>query len=160
MSWFMLYTDAPKGSITEREIEEIRGLRVVQAVISRAEAAYVVTDGRWTLPTESIYWRLFSYSKIQSGSTYLYIFLYFMNIPYMHLNSCCGARCWWYRGISFNMLRPRQNDRYFIDDIFKRIFLNRIVRNSITISLKLVPKGPINNIPALVKVLIISGYLF
>ena len=49
------------------------------------------------------------------------------------------------------MLRPRQNDRYFIDDIFKRIFLNGIVWNSITISLKLVPKGPTNNIPALVK---------
>ena len=79
------------------------------------------------------------------------ILLYSINIPYMHLNSCCGAWSWYYRGISFNMLRSRQNDRHFIDDIFKRIFLNEIVWNSITISLKLVPKGPINNIPALVK---------
>ena len=47
-------------------------------------------------------------------------------------------------------LRPRQNDRQFADNIFKRIFLNENVRISIEISLKFVPKGPINNIPALV----------
>ena len=35
-------------------------------------------------------------------------------------------------------------------DTFKRIFLNERVRISIKMSLKFVPKGPINNIPALV----------
>ena len=35
-------------------------------------------------------------------------------------------------------------------DIFKCIFLNENVLISITISLKFVPKGQINNIPALV----------
>ena len=50
----------------------------------------------------------------------------------------------------FNTLRPRQNGRHFADDTFKRIFLNEDVRISIKISLKFVPKGPINNIPALV----------
>ena len=50
----------------------------------------------------------------------------------------------------FNTLRPRQNGRYFPDDIFKRIFLNENVPISIKISLKFVPMGPIKNIPALV----------
>ena len=55
--------------------------------------------------------------------------------------------------LEFNSLRPRQNGRYFPDDIFKCIFLNENVRISIKISLKFVPKGPINNIPALVQIM-------
>ena len=47
--------------------------------------------------------------------------------------------------------RPRQNGHHFADDIFKCIFLNENVLISIKISLKFVPKGPINDIPALVK---------
>ena len=43
-----------------------------------------------------------------------------------------------------NTLRPRQNGRHFADDTFKRIFMNENVRISIKISLKFVPKGPIN----------------
>ena len=39
------------------------------------------------------------------------------------------------------------------DDIFKRIFLNENVRISIQISLKFVPKGSIDNKPALVQVM-------
>ena len=53
----------------------------------------------------------------------------------------------------FNTLRPRQNGCRFADDTFKRIFLNENVRISIKISLKFVPKGPINNIPALVQIM-------
>ena len=52
-----------------------------------------------------------------------------------------------------NTLRPSQNGRHFADDIFKRIFVNENVRISINISLKFVPKGPINNIPALVQIM-------
>ena len=55
--------------------------------------------------------------------------------------------------IHFNTLRPRQNGRRFADDTFKRIFLNKNVRISIKISLKFVPKGPINNIPSLVQIM-------
>ena len=55
--------------------------------------------------------------------------------------------------ISLNTLRPRQNGRHFPDDTFERIFLNENVRISIKISLKLVPKGPINNNPALVQIM-------
>ena len=50
-----------------------------------------------------------------------------------------------------NTLRPRQDDRHFPDDIFKRIFLNENVWVSLKISLKFVPKVPINTIPALVQ---------
>ena len=52
-----------------------------------------------------------------------------------------------------NTLRPRQDGRHFPDDSFKRIFLNKNVWISINISLKFVPKGPINNIPTLVQVM-------
>ena len=49
-----------------------------------------------------------------------------------------------------NTLRPRKNGRHFADDTFKYIFLNENVIISFEISLKFVPKGPIDNISALV----------
>ena len=52
----------------------------------------------------------------------------------------------------FNTLRSRQNSGHF-PDIFKCIFLNEYVWISIKISLKYVPRGPINNIPALVQIM-------
>ena len=52
-----------------------------------------------------------------------------------------------------NTLRPRQNGRHFPDDIFKCIFLKENVWILIKISIKFVPKGPINNIPALVQIM-------
>ena len=51
-----------------------------------------------------------------------------------------------------NSLRPRQNGRNFADDTFKCIFLNENISISIKITLKFVPNGPINNIPALVQI--------
>ena len=56
-------------------------------------------------------------------------------------------------GLHINTLRPGQNGRRFADDTFKRIFLNENVKISIKISLKFVPKGPINNNPALVQIM-------
>ena len=53
----------------------------------------------------------------------------------------------------FNTLRPRQNGRHFTDDIFNDIFLNENVWIPTKFSLKFVPKGPINNIPALVQIM-------
>ena len=52
-----------------------------------------------------------------------------------------------------NTLRPRQNGRYFTDDIFKCIFLNENAWISLKISLWFVPGGPINNIPSLVQIM-------
>ena len=59
------------------------------------------------------------------------------------------------RGIDviINTLRPRQNGRHFADNIFKCIFLNESVWIPIKISLQFVPRGPINNIPALVQIM-------
>ena len=55
--------------------------------------------------------------------------------------------------VKVNTLRPRQNGRLFADDSFKRIFLNENIRISTKNSLKFVPKGLINNIPALVLIM-------
>ena len=54
-----------------------------------------------------------------------------------------------------NTLRPRQNGCHFLDNIFKWIFLieNVWILFEIKISLKFVPRGPINNIPTLVKIM-------
>ena len=52
-----------------------------------------------------------------------------------------------------NTLRLRQNGRHFPGNIFQCIFLNEDVWISIKLSLKFVPKGPINNIPALVLIM-------
>ena len=56
-------------------------------------------------------------------------------------------------GSYFNTLRLWQNGRHFADDIFKGIFWNENVWIPIKFSLKFVPKGPINNIPALVQIM-------
>ena len=55
--------------------------------------------------------------------------------------------------IILNTLRPRQDGRHFADDIFKCLFLNENVWIPIKISLKFVPTGPINNIPAMVQIM-------
>ena len=55
--------------------------------------------------------------------------------------------------VCVNTLRPRQNGRHFADDMFKWIFLNENVWIPIEISLKFVPKGSINNNPALFQIM-------
>ena len=50
-------------------------------------------------------------------------------------------------------IEAETNGRHFADDIFKCILFNENVWISIQISLKFVPKGPINNIPALVQIM-------
>ena len=52
-----------------------------------------------------------------------------------------------------NTLRPRQNGCHFADDSCKCIFLNENIWISNKNSLKFVPKGPIDNIPALVQIM-------
>ena len=65
---------------------------------------------------------------------------------------------WWIQNLwafeyVFNTLRPRQNGRHFADDSFKHNFFNEYVWILIKISLKFVPKGPINKIPALFQIM-------
>ena len=50
-------------------------------------------------------------------------------------------------------LKTIQNGRHFADDHFKCIFLNANVINLIKMSLKFVPKGPDDNILALVQIM-------
>ena len=71
----------------------------------------------------------------------------FLSHPQCVYRPCCPVV------ISLNSSRPRRNRRHFADDIFKCIFLNGNIWISIEISLKFVPKGPINNIPALVQIM-------
>ena len=54
----------------------------------------------------------------------------------------------WLKRMKINTLRQRWKDKFF-----KCIFLNKNVWISITISLKFVPKGPIENMPALVQIM-------
>ena len=46
-----------------------------------------------------------------------------------------------------------QYGRHFADDIFRRIFMNEKFYILIKISLKFVPRGPIDNYPALVQMM-------
>ena len=50
-------------------------------------------------------------------------------------------------------LRPRNNDRHFPNDICRGICFNEYIRISMKISLKFVPNGSINDIPALVQIM-------
>ena len=52
-----------------------------------------------------------------------------------------------------NTLRSRQNGRKFPDNIFKCIFFNENVWISIKISLKCVPRHPVDRMPALVLIM-------
>ena len=73
------------------------------------------------------------------------------------LTRICSCSLLWLRtseyGLCWNTLRPRQNGRHFQDDIFKCIFFNENIRILRNISLKFVPEGSINNIPALVQIM-------
>ena len=72
-----------------------------------------------------------------------------MNICYIGL-----GHPWFRLWCQINTLRPRQNGCHFADDVLKCIFLNENVWISLKISLKCVPKGPINNIPSLVQIMV------
>ena len=76
------------------------------------------------------------------------------------LSPWCEFENYWFKMLAtfpmgrwVNILRPRQNGRHFADDIFKCISLNENVWIPIKVSLKFVPQGPINKIPALVQIM-------
>ena len=93
--------------------------------------------------------------------TLIVVLIYFkehkrmVTIPVIPPQYWNGADSWnaYGRQGPFNSLRSIQNGRHFADDVFKSNFLNENVLISIKISLKFVPKGPINNIPALVEIM-------
>ena len=67
------------------------------------------------------------------------------------MKSCARIDEW--LAICINTLRPRRNRRHLADEIFKCIFFNENLLISIKISLKFIPKGPINKIPTLVQIM-------
>ena len=71
---------------------------------------------------------------------------------YFEINICIFHYCT-VQLLKINTLTPRQNGCHFPDDIFKRISLNETEWISIKISLKIFPRVPIKNIPALVQIM-------
>ena len=71
------------------------------------------------------------------------------------LNHQCPL--WWLQfrdgSATVDTLRPNKKGRHFTDDTFKCISLNENVTIAVKIPLKFVPKGQINNIPALVFIM-------
>ena len=99
-------------------------------------------------------WRSETICRHRSGARLTQVMACYLTVPVWHIISAYERDSWHVVGdYTVNSLRPRQNGRHFPDDIFKCIFLNENISISITISLKFVPKGPINNIPALVQIM-------
>ena len=69
---------------------------------------------------------------------------------YQRYCCCCFYQ---YNNTSINTLRPKQIAAILQTIFFQCISLNENIWNSIEMSLKFVPKGPINNIPALVQIM-------
>ena len=114
----------------------------------------------------SVYWSQLNISILDRNISFQFsIFWYFYSIVYRPIKSSLAIGNYWNNGhqsknfdgtnivIALNTWRPRQNRRHFADDIFRCIFLNENVWIRIKISLKFVPKFPINNIPALVQIM-------
>ena len=76
--------------------------------------------------------------------------------PFDDVIMCCVVLWLCYSSVitSFNTLRSWQNGHYFLNGIFKCIFLNGNVWISIRISLRFVCQGPFNNIPAMVQIMV------
>ena len=98
-------------------------------------------------------WSLAKLSECKISTTSLSIFS-MLDILKMSLEGSVDAtesvHCYHF---VINTLRPIQNGRNFPDDFFKWILLNENAWISINISLKFVPRGPINKIPTLVQVM-------
>ena len=98
--------------------------------------------------------KLYAHTNLSSSIDMIYIYEYIyiyihINWP-LHTYIVFEHMSMYTHAIS---VRPKQDGRHFPDDIFKSIFLNENVWISIKISLKFVPRGPLNNIPALVQIM-------
>ena len=91
---------------------------------------------------------------ISRGLVWVKIYGYMVQFYSIFPNCLCLLHFIWIVTGQFNTLRPRQNGCHFPDDIFKYIFLNENAWILIEISLKFVPKGHINNSPALVQLMV------
>ena len=73
-------------------------------------------------------------------------------IMFCHDEPLCWSSHLWAMASSKH-IEAETNEHHFADDIFNCIFLNENVWIPIKISLKFVPKGLINNIPAMVQIM-------
>ena len=126
-------------------------------------SAFDISHSKLTCPTCKI-WHL---SKQFLNLEKIFSQIHLLNLQFtfpgpsgyrLSVESCVFSwKCSWFdsscASLVFNTLRPRQNGRHFADDTFKRIFFNKNVRILAKISLKFVPKGPINNNPSLVQIM-------
>ena len=78
---------------------------------------------------------------------------WYQSVEYLQMAQTQERRMFTKYCIVLNTLRPRQNGHYFADNTFKRILFKEHVIISIKVSMKFVPKVPINNIPALVQIM-------
>ena len=82
----------------------------------------------------------------------LYPFTFLLLLPNEVVSTCLSIWCLLLI-MSVNILRPKQDGRYFVDDVLKCIFLNENVWISFKMSLNCVPNGPINNITVLIQLM-------
>ena len=130
--------------------------------VSRAGTNNYIPQILWDVITCPCPWYLLLAHKSSYTLTLLFYLSLIRCVWYMNKNQIDvlfnSNPCWLTFQIitwswCLNTLRPRQDGRHFPDNIFKCIFLNENVWISIKSSLKFVPKGPINNIPALVQIM-------
>ena len=120
------------------------------------------TNVQWSCGMEKYVFRSFKYQPWVSHTsvcTLSWVILKIYLGKHVWYGSQLHAFCWLGTVRShdicreINSLRPRQNGRLFADDTFKHIFLNENIIISTKNSLKFVPKGLINKIPALVLIM-------
>ena len=86
---------------------------------------------------------------------HLYLIKLFVKKSSWYYNVLCAVYMnRFYEWLTLNSSRLWRNRRQFANNICKCIFLNENVLMSIKILLKFIPKGPINNIPALIQIMV------
>ena len=110
-------------------------------VMRSFDVSFIIHSCRWVF----VSWYLFYYAHLQFSLLCMVLVFRYILVAICSVLQPCHC--------CFSTLRPRQNGRHFADDIFKCFFLNENVWIPIKTSLKFVPKGPINNIPALVQIM-------
>ena len=103
------------------------------------------------LPVKEIILMILWLSYLFSETCKISMLKYARQISLLNINLWCHV--WHLPKQSVNTLRLRQDSRHLAHDIFKCIFFNENCCILIQISLKYVPKGPINNYPALGQIM-------
>ena len=123
---------------------------------------FMILDIMFIFYCMKFYQRHYLLSKVFSPSqrchgVYVTISIYTLVLLIYVLFLCDFTCVVWLMGqlwpFCVNKMTTTTTGRHFANDIFKCIFLNENVWIPVKISLKFVPKGPINNIPALIQIM-------